>query len=153
MSRRHFFQSWQDDVWDFIHDKLKVFFNFWVSILERWFELTHSSVNLKNLISCVANGLLPVDWIFLLCAFFDTSLVLLLILFVDRIVISNVHSHSSFDYFWRCLHSHISILDFWVVFVSHLSEIRVDVIETLLIFFKNEIVIVLIHLWNLPFLL
>lgn len=47
----------------------------------------------------------------------------------------------------------VSILHLLVVFVGHLGQVRVDVIEALLVLVKNQIVVVLVHLRDLPLLL
>jgi len=47
------------------------------------------------------------------------------------------------------LNCHVSILDFRIVLVRHLSQIRIDVIKTLLVFLEDEVVVILIHLTDL----
>lgn len=62
----------------------------------------------------------------------------------------NVHAHCRFDDFRGSLHSHVRVFDLSVVLVGHLPQVRVDVVEALFVLLKDEIVVVLVHLSNLP---
>lgn len=72
----------------------------------------------------------------------------------DTVVVlsGNIHTHGGFDDFWRSLDSHVGILDLVVILVGHFSQIRIDVVETLLIFFEDQVVVVLVHLRDLSLL-
>mgnify|MGYP006893302588 CR=1 FL=1 len=65
----------------------------------------------------------------------------------------DVHAHGCLDHFRACLDCHVGILDFLVILVSHLSQVRVDVIEALLVLLEDKVVVVLIHLRDLSLLL
>jgi hypothetical protein len=60
-----------------------------------------------------------------------------------------IHTHGSLNDLWGSLNCHISVFDLVVVLVSHLSEVWVDVVEALLVFLEDQVVVILVHLRDL----